>query len=204
MSDPITGTRTNQKTGKVESFTTKTSCIDVASLFASCFLRKNNLARITPFDTTVKKVEINPLDTIFTNSEKLAKSGMNGGTDCGCALAYLNEQASRAKCVVFVSDNQSNTQSGTTYGNETSMAREWQKYSKRVAGARLICIDIAPYANVQTTPATNVLHIGGFSDAVFDVVASFLSGKDNLVETVENCYKGGFIKTGNQNNGENK
>lgn len=189
MSDPITGTRVNQKTGKPESFTTKTKCIDVASLFASCFLRKNNLARITAFDTTIKKVEINPLDTIFTNSQKLAASGANGGTDCGCALAHLNENSSRAKVVIFVSDNQSNSQSGTTYGKETSMAREWQKYSKRVPGSRLICIDIAPYANVQTTPSNNTLHIGGFSDAVFDVVSSFLSGKDNLVETVEHFKK---------------
>lgn len=199
MRDPVSGTRINPKTGLPESFTTKTKCIDVASLFASCFLRKNNLARIIPFDTEIKKVDINPLDTIFTNSEKLAASGRNGGTDCGCALAYLNENNSKAKCVIFVSDNQSNTQSNPTLAGETSMAREWQKYSKRIPGSNLICIDIAPYANVQTTPAKDVLHISGFSDAVFDIVSSFLSGKDNLVETVEKCYKGGFIKHGEEN-----
>jgi 60 kDa SS-A/Ro ribonucleoprotein len=186
MSDPITGTRTNPISGKVESFTTKTKCIDVASLFAACFLRKNNLARITAFDTAVKKVELNPLDTIFTNSEKLSKSGRNGGTDCGCALASLNEQGSRAKCVVFVSDNQSNTQSNQTYSGETSMAREWQKYNKRVPGSKLIAIDIAPYNNVQITPSANILHIGGFSDQIFDIVANFISGKGSLIEEIEN------------------
>jgi 60 kDa SS-A/Ro ribonucleoprotein len=196
MQNPVTGTRTNAVTGKVESFTTKTKCIDVASLFAACFLRNNNLARVIPFDTEIKKVDINPLDTIFTNSEKLSNSGRNGATDCGCALAHLNEIGSKAKCVVFVSDNQSNVQSNATISGETSMSREWQKYSKRVPGAKLVAIDIAPYANVQASPSKDILVIGGFSDQVFDVVASFINGKENLVQTIEKCSNGGFMKTG--------
>src|SRR5690606_8494966 len=44
MSSPVTGYRAGS--------TTKTRCVDVAALIASCILRKNQNAEIIPFDTT--------------------------------------------------------------------------------------------------------------------------------------------------------
>ena len=38
-------------------------------------------------------------------------------------------------------------------------------------------IDLAPYGTTQAQERDDVLNVGGFSDAVFDVVADFAEGK---------------------------
>ena len=98
-------------------------------MFAAAIIRKNALAKITPFDTAVRNIAINPKDSVATNAEKLAIHG--GGTDCGCALAYLNAGNRKADAVMFISDNQSWVQSSQTRSNETPMMREWQRFKER-------------------------------------------------------------------------
>ena len=41
---------------------------------------------------------------------------------------------------------------------------------------KLVCIDLQAYTTTQAPEREDILNIGGFSDAVFNVVASFLSG----------------------------
>lgn len=177
MKDPVTGNR--------GSVTTKMRCVDVASMFAAAILRKNPLARVTPFDTVVKYVELNPLDSIMTNAQKLAACGANGGTDCATVLAKLNAENSKASLVVYVSDNQSWVQSTKTYSGETPMMREWSRFKNRNPNAKLVNIDIAPYGHAQVYEQKDVLHIGGFSDQVFDVIAMFVQGNTDLVKTID-------------------
>jgi len=43
------------------------------------------------------------------------------------------------------------------------------------AGPKLVCIDLQPYTTTQAPDRSDILNVGGFSDAVFSVVASFLS-----------------------------
>ena len=45
-------------------------------------------------------------------------------------------------------------------------------------GPKLVCIDIQPYGSTQAPERDDILNIGGFSDAVFHVVASYLSDDD--------------------------
>lgn len=59
----------------------------------------------------------------------------------------------------------------------TGLQKLWHAFRQRNAGARLVCIDLQPYATVQAKPAPDVLHVGGFSDAVFDVIAMFARGE---------------------------
>jgi hypothetical protein len=40
---------------------------------------------------------------------------------------------------------------------------------------KLVCIDLQPYATVQAPDREDILNVGGFSDAVFEVVAGFLA-----------------------------
>ena len=61
---------------------------------------------------------------------------------------------------------------------------EWQKFVKNqkrlgVTDPKLVCIDIQPYGSTQAPERDDILNIGGFSDAVFNVVASFLSADEN-------------------------
>jgi len=54
---------------------------------------------------------------------------------------------------------------------------------------KLVCIDLQAYTTTQAPEREDILNIGGFSDAVFGVVAAFLSGDAARfvaeVETVE-------------------
>ncbi|MCD0462170.1 hypothetical protein LOC72_22080 [Roseiconus lacunae] len=53
----------------------------------------------------------------------------------------------------------------------------------------MVCIDIAPYGNTRAPDRHDILNVGGFSDAVFNVVNSFLESDTNRfvreVEAVE-------------------
>ena len=61
----------------------------------------------------------------------------------------------------------------------TGVMDEWQTFvanQKRlgVSSPKLVCIDIQPYGSTQAPERADILNIGGFSDAVFNVVASYL------------------------------
>jgi 60 kDa SS-A/Ro ribonucleoprotein len=40
---------------------------------------------------------------------------------------------------------------------------------------KLVCIDFQPYTTTQAPERSDILNVGGFSDAVFSVVAAFLA-----------------------------
>lgn len=166
MKSPITGTRVGS--------TTKVRCVDVAGLIAAAVLRNNKLAEVLPFDTKVHHVELNPRDSVMTNAVKLARNG--GGTDCSCALKHLNDRGATGDAVFFVSDNESWVDSGYGYGygSGTGMLSEWTKFKARNPKARLICTDLTPRGNSQVNDHKDILQVGGWSDTVFDVVASFI------------------------------
>jgi 60 kDa SS-A/Ro ribonucleoprotein len=56
------------------------------------------------------------------------------------------------------------------------MMKEWGRFKQRNRNARLVCIDVQPYGTVQAH-GKNVLNVGGFSDAVFTLVADFAAGR---------------------------
>ena len=45
-----------------------------------------------------------------------------------------------------------------------------------ITDPKLVCIDIQPYGSSQAPERDDILNIGGFSDAVFNVVSAFLEG----------------------------
>jgi 60 kDa SS-A/Ro ribonucleoprotein len=53
---------------------------------------------------------------------------------------------------------------------------EWRRLKARNPRARMVCIDLQPYRTVQATHDDDVLNVGGFSDQVFEVAASFARG----------------------------
>ena len=71
----------------------------------------------------------------------------------------------------------------------TETMKQWQVFRKHSPKAKMVCIDIQPYGNTQAPERADILNIGGFGDAVFNVVASFLSDDANRfvseVEAVE-------------------
>ena len=175
MGSPVTGNRGRGATSKMR-------CVDVAALFAAAILRRNPDSVVIPFDTAAYEAKVDPGDTVLSLAERLAKYG-GGGTNCSLPLAAANAKYAHRKFAgcVLVSDQESWV--GTGRGGSTAVMTEWQTFvrnqvrshSKGFAGPKLVCIDLQPYTTTQAPERSDILNVGGFSDAVFSVVASFLA-----------------------------
>lgn len=177
MGSPVTGHRVGA--------TSSVRCIDVAALVAAAVLRKNPQARVLPFERDVVKLALNPRDSVMTNAQALAAIG-GGGTNCSAPLALLNQQRAKVDLVVLVSDNESWVDARR--GGATQTMLEWEKLKQRCPQARLVCIDIQPYATTQAMERADILNVGGFSDAVFTMLAQFAKGNagaDHWVGEIE-------------------
>lgn len=177
MSSPVTGHR--------GSAATAVRCIDVAALVAAAVLRRNADARVLPFETKVVSLQLNPRDSVMTNAAKLAAVG-GGGTSCSAPLALLNREKAQADLVVLVSDNES--WADPARGRGTATMQEWAAFKERNPKARMVCIDIQPYATTQAQERDDVLNIGGFSDEVFKLLAVYAAGglgADHWVGVIE-------------------
>ncbi|MCI0680840.1 MAG: TROVE domain-containing protein [Gemmataceae bacterium] len=179
MQSPVTGRRGRGATSKVR-------CVDVAALFAAAILRRNPDSLVVPFDDRVHHVDADARESILDLAARLARFG-GGGTNCALPLVEANgacRNRAFAGCVL-VSDQESWI--GTGRHGSTAVMKAWQEFVKnqvrlqrseltsaKLAGAKLVCLDLQPYTTTQAPDRSDILNIGGFSDAVFSVVASFL------------------------------
>lgn len=175
----VSGSMQSPVTGRRGTATTKVRCVDVAALVTAAILRRNPGATVVPFSDDVVKMDrpLDPFDSIVTNAERLA-SLPGGGTACSAPLRWLNARGEAPDVVVFVSDNQSWSDFRHGVGG-TAMAEEWRRLRGRNPKAKLVLIDVQPYGTTQDAgdgKRDDVLNVGGFSDAVFDVVTAFARG----------------------------
>ena len=188
MQSPVTGHRGRGATSKVR-------CVDVAALFAAAILRRNPDSVVIPFDDKPYRAQVDPQDSILSLSARLAKYG-GGGTNCSLPLSEATSTFGNRRFAgcVLVSDMESWIGAGR-HGSTATMTA-WQDFVKNQvrlhgsdAGPKLVCIDLQPYTTTQAPDRSDILNVGGFSDAVFSVVASFLSDDANRfvaeVEAVE-------------------
>jgi 60 kDa SS-A/Ro ribonucleoprotein len=171
----VSGSMHSPATGHRAGATTKVRCIDVAALVAAAFVRANADARVLPFSDDVVPAKLNARDSIMTNAQKLA-SLPSGGTNCSAPLAWLNRQQAKGDLVLYVSDNES-WMDANLGGRATQTMAEWDNFRRRNPGAKLVCLDIQPYAHTQAKEQSGILNVGGFSDAVFEIIAQFAAGK---------------------------
>jgi 60 kDa SS-A/Ro ribonucleoprotein len=180
MSSPVTGHRGRGATSKMR-------CVDVAALFAAAIVRRNPDSIVIPFDTQAYQARIDPQDSILSLAERLAKYG-GGGTDCSIPLHEANTRYGKRRFAgcVLVSDTESWVYRDRPWASgphgSTGVIAQWQQFVKNqlrlgghaVPAPKLICIDLQAYATTQAPERDDILNIGGFSDAVFSVVAAFL------------------------------
>lgn len=173
MSSPVTG---HQRRGA----TSKMRCVDVAALFAAAILRRSPDSIVIPFDTSAYDAKMDPSDSILSIAKRLAEYG-GGGTDCSLPLAAANERYANRKFAgaILVSDNESWVGQGR-HGS-TGVMTAWEAFvanQRKLAGKdvnpKLVCIDIQPYQSTQAPERQDILNVGGFSDAVFNVISAFL------------------------------
>ncbi|TXH12131.1 MAG: hypothetical protein E6R03_13405 [Hyphomicrobiaceae bacterium] len=162
MQQAITGAR---------GATSKVRCVDVAALFASALATKCPTARVIPFDSRYHagfKVSASIVDT----AEHLANFG-GGSTDCSIPIRESINK--KVDAVIIISDNESWVTNGR-YLRGTGAMNCWRQLQEKNPKAKLVCIDITPSTTTQVVNEKNVMNIGGFSDAVFDVLEKFLNG----------------------------
>lgn len=169
----VSGSMQSPVTGYRKGASTAVRCVDVAALIAACVLRGQPQATVLPFDTAVRPVRLNPRDSVMTLARQLAIDG--GGTAVSAPLQWLNDHREAVDLVILVSDNESWRDTRT--GDQTATLLQWDAIKRRCPQARLVCIDLQPVASSQTVPREDVLHIGGFSDAVFDLLAQYAAAE---------------------------
>jgi 60 kDa SS-A/Ro ribonucleoprotein len=182
----VSGSMGSPATGYRKGSTSAVRCIDVAALVSAAIVRKNPSAEVLPFEMDVVSIALNARDTVMTNAQKLSAIG-GGGTNCSAPLAWLNARKAEGDVVIFVSDNES--WADPQHGRGTAMMQEWNAFKMRNPTARLICIDVQPNATTQAQERDDVLNVGGFSDAVFTLVADFAAGRlqgDHWVGIIRN------------------
>jgi 60 kDa SS-A/Ro ribonucleoprotein len=192
MSSPVTGHRGRGASSKMR-------CVDVAALFAAAVLRRNPDSVVVPFDTAAYEAQFDPSDSILSLAGRLAKFG-GGGTDCSLPLREANTRYRKRQFagVVLVSDMESWVFRSQAFAvgrsGSTGVMNEWQTFvfnQKKLSGSKsaapkLVCIDLQAYTTTQAPERDDALNVGGFSDAVFSVVASFLeSDTARFVREVE-------------------
>jgi 60 kDa SS-A/Ro ribonucleoprotein len=177
----VSGSMGSVITGRGRGMASKMRCVDVAALFAAAVVRSNPGSVIVPFDTNAYQVTIEPGWTILDLARRLAQYG-GGGTDCSLPMAHAcTALADRtfAGCVL-VSDYESWVGNGR-YGS-TAVMIQWERFLAQQAALgnrgslapKLVCINLQPYTTVQAPERDDILNVGGFSDAVFEVIAGFL------------------------------
>jgi 60 kDa SS-A/Ro ribonucleoprotein len=170
----VSGSMQSPATGFRKGATTSVRCIDVAGLVAAAMLRSNPETIVLPFENQVVDIRLNGRDSVMTNAKRLANIG-GGGTNCSAPLAWLVKQKTPVDVVIFVSDNQS-WMDAKGHGATTTM-HHWAEIKRRNPQAKLVCIDIQPYANSQAAEREDILNIGGFSDEVFKLVGLFANNE---------------------------
>lgn len=186
----VSGSMRSPVTGQREGAASAVRCVDVAALVAAALVRKNEDAEVLPFESKVVAFHFNPRDSVLTNAERLTQLPC-GGTNCSAPLAELNRRNARGDLIVYVSDNESWLDSphyGRFGGGKTKTLVEWQKFKHRNPRAKLICLDIQPYATTQAQEDHDILNIGGFSDSVFSIIADFAAGRLNANHWLGTIY----------------
>lgn len=179
----VSGSMIHPVTGNQWSASTKVRCVDVAGLLGSVILRKNPSSVIIPFCDYVKEVSLNARDTVITNATKLADM-IKGATDCSAPLKHLNDKNAKGDWVFLISDNQSWVSSMGHPSRDrdgkihTEFMTQWDLFKQRNPNAKLICLDIQPYETSQSQERSDIIQVGGFSDAVFTIAELFV--KDQL------------------------
>ena len=169
----VSGSMRSPVTGYRQGATTAVSCHDVASLVASAFLRRNSEARVLPFSDVVVPVSLSAHGSVAENARILASIG-GGGTNVSAPLEQLNREGALVDLVVIVSDNESWVDARRRGATETM--RQWARIKHRSPNAKLVCVDLQPYGTTQAQERSDIMNVGGFSDAAFETIDRFASG----------------------------
>lgn len=176
----VSGSMERAITGQRGAVTSVMRNIDVAALVVAALLRKNPQAQFLAFNMNVVATQIDRRERVLGMARNLA-SLLGGGTDVSAPLAWLTRQRKAVDNLVIVSDNESWFNMGGLKRSTPAQAA-WARLKQINPEAKLISLDITPSYSTQLTQRPDVLNIGGFSDAVFKVMADFANGQPDATD----------------------
>jgi 60 kDa SS-A/Ro ribonucleoprotein len=177
MFSPVTGNR--------KGATTTAMMVDVAALFGASAYKQNPQSVILPFDDVAKRIALNPRDSVSTIADRICQDA-GGGTNISDVfvkiLEDVRQRGFRPDAIVLVSDMQTWREgSGIAggYGQRGTSANELFNTIKAETGkpVKLVCWNMSAGEDTQAI-GNDVLNVGGWSEALWQTVADFLSGKD--------------------------
>ncbi|MEG6545655.1 RNA-binding protein [Acinetobacter bereziniae] len=201
----VSGSMSSSITGYRQGATSQLRCVDVAALFASAFKYVNPNIRLMAFDTEVRQLsnlskvqeylkrknlmkQPNLEIDIFALAKKFANM-CGGGTDCSKPLALLVKENAKVDMVIYFSDNESWADQIPRAHRQTGMMHYWKQLKQLNPDAKLVCVDLQPYATTQLPEQKDVMNIGGFSDNVFKLIESFANNEmhvNHWISEIEN------------------
>lgn len=175
----VSGSMSSAITGNQGSATSKVTCLDVAALVGAALMHKNRSANIVTFayETTPLRVAHDAKVMTIANT---IKRNLGGGTNCGSVINYLIKNNIEVDQLVMVSDNES---WADNYRSDLSTL--WARYKGMFPKAKMVNCDITPNQYSVSANRADTLMVGGFSDEVFNVMASFFEGRTNQVDAIK-------------------
>lgn len=159
----------------------RTSYMDVAAIFGTALLKANvKNCTLLPVDTRVHSTEdILPTHSLYEAASTLI-SKRGGGTNMAAGLQHILAENQKGiaipDLVIIISDNESwfDHRGRETYRYRHTVTKAvWNQIQAINPEAKLVCWNIAPELTTQAPDNKNIFNIGGYSDAVFDLIANF-------------------------------
>ena len=189
----VSGSMRNPVTGSRAGRSSSLSCAAAAAFFGGSLYKANaENCRVFRFAEGVKAEsmlsEDMSLRDIITNI-----SGSGGGTNVPSTISHANSIEATAPLVIIISDNESWYEDrpyrywGRTGPTANTTKDAWSRYTERVPGSKLVLWDMQPYSDTQVQDTESVLNVGGYSDAVYQVIDYFSKYTDakHWVEIIE-------------------
>ncbi len=180
----VSGSMASAVTGNRVGATSTMRCVDVAGMMAATIVARNPGAMVLPFNDSVCSFDWRAKG-VMAQASALA-SMLGGGTNVSAPLLALKQRGVAPDLVIILSDNQS-WQDARNYGCTATM-QAWAELKAHNPKAKLVCVDLQPYTNSQAVDGGDILNIGGFSDAVFGLIADFTNdslGGASMVRKIE-------------------
>lgn len=181
MNAPVTGYR--------RSSSSKVTCAQAGAVMAACLKHRNPQAHVLGFHYVVENPVLNHRDSVMSNAEKIYKLP-SGGTNCASTIEYLIANDIDVDTVILFSDNESwfTGRLGMEAADRYHMRRKttgtttmhaWETYRARhnTRNSKLILCDLTPSDDSQCVDRPDICHVGGFSDAIFRLMAKFAQGE---------------------------
>lgn len=156
--------------------------IKKASILASALIKKSNCDVIL-YDTNIKDLAFNSLDSVISNAEKIQKNANGGGTRTSLVFQYAYTSKKKYERIIILSDNESWTEG---YYGDTGVQAYYDEY-KKYNDCYVYAIDIEGYGT-KDVKGEKVEHLGVFSERIFDFIATKERGLQTLEEYVT-AYK---------------